>query len=353
VVERVSFALGEIAVRTKPDFFDCFLDILVDQTPFITVIIPFFQRRSGILRGALASVTAQSFAAFVLETIVVDDGSPIVASDEIDAFKKQYPDARIRVLKQENSGPNTARNTALAGIDPDTKIVAFLDSDDVWSHDHLERAHRALTSSTSCNAYFSNIRHLGADGPSEFERANRIVIENHPVISKHDDSLRSYKGDMIDQIMRANTIFMPTLVIKKELLGVRFEDGFRHGGGDYIYWLKLMQAGANFCFSTKVEVQCGSGVNMWYSNGWGSDGYLKRLTGESEFRALAMERYISNPDTKLLVVEQLRNLRRAVVFDTVHRLVRGKGLNFKELRQYRQRFGLGISDVFSALRSKF
>lgn len=325
----------------------------MNQQPFITVIIPFFQRKSGILAGALTSVLAQSIEPLVLEVIVVDDGSPVKANEELDAFKTQYPLARIRILNQSNSGPNTARNTALANISPETELVAFLDSDDAWSPNHLERANWALRTSTNFNAYFSNLRHLGAEGPPEFERAKRIALDHHPMIFESDESIRAFNGDMTDQIMRANTIFMPTLVIKKELFGVRFDDGFRHGGGDYIYWLKLIQGGAKFCFSTVVEVQCGSGINMWYSNGWGSDGYLKRLAGESEFRLRALEHYITNTHTKMLVETQLRELRRTVVFDALHRLMRGKPMQIGELRKYRQRFGLGISDVISALRSKF
>jgi succinoglycan biosynthesis protein ExoW len=288
----------------------------------------------------------------ILEIIIVDDASPVNASDELEAFKQLYPAAHIRILSQTNSGPNTARNAALAQLDPASQMVAFLDSDDAWSEDHLERASQVLRLSPHHNAYFSNLRHLGAEGPAEFERAKRLQIEQHPRIMDNDETFRSYEGDMIDQIMRANTIFMPTLVITRALFDVRFDDGFRHGGGDYIYWLKLIEGGARFCFSTQVEVQCGSGVNMWYSNGWGSDGYVKRITGESEFRSRALEKYITEPATKTLVAAQLKSLRETVVLDTIHRVVRRKPLDLQALKLYRARFGLGLFDVLRALRSK-
>jgi succinoglycan biosynthesis protein ExoW len=319
----------------------------------VTVIIPFFQREPGILGRALESVLNQTVGTDRIRVIVVDDGSPISADDEIADFVTRFPTLRVQVLRQENAGPNTARNTALDHVSSCTDLVAFLDSDDFWSIDHLERAHKALSHSSRSNAYFSNLRHLDADGPAEFERAQRIVVNQHPVIFDDDDTFRDYVGDMSDQVMRANTIFMPTLVISRPLFNVRFDDGFRHGGGDYIYWLKLITCGARFCFSTKTEVECGRGINMWYSNGWGTDGYLKRLAGETEFRSRAIELYLTNPMTITFVKLQLDGLRQAVILDTIHRARNGKSLRLAELIHYRNRYGLGPRSVVSALTSKF
>jgi succinoglycan biosynthesis protein ExoW len=319
----------------------------------VTVIIPFFQRERGIIGRALESVSSQTIGTERLHVIVVDDGSPVPAEDEIANFATRFPLLRVQILKQENAGPNTARNTALEHVGSTTDLVAFLDSDDCWSPDHLERAAKALSDSNRRSAYFSNLRHLGADGPAEFERAKRIVINDHPVIFVDDYTFRDYIGDMSDQVMRANTIFMPTLVISRPLFHVRFDDGFRHGGGDYIYWLKLIASGARFCFSTKIEVECGRGVNMWYSNGWGTDGYLKRLSGETEFRSRAVARYLTNPTTTKLVESQLDGLRQAVILDTIHRACNGKPLSLSELNEFRKRYGLGPRSVVTALLSKF
>jgi succinoglycan biosynthesis protein ExoW len=322
-------------------------------SPFVTVVIPFFQREPGIIKRALESVANQTIGTNLLHVIVVDDGSPVPAEGEIADFSAKFPMLRIQILTQSNSGPNTARNTALGRVGSNTDLVAFLDSDDSWSPDHLERAARALTHSTRSNAYFSNLRHLGADGPAEFERANRIVVSDHPTIFDDDSTLRDFSGDMSDQVMRANTIFMPTLVISKSLFHVRFDDGFRHGGGDYIYWLKLIASGAKFCFSTKVEVECGRGINMWYSNGWGTDGYLRRLSGETEFRSRAIERYLVDKNTVSHVKKQLEGLRQAVVLDAIHRFRNGNPLRVSELIEFRRRYGLGPKDFVLAFLSKF
>ena len=48
----------------------------------VAVVIPYFQRESGILAGALQSVSAQEVDAD-LSVIIVDDGSPVRAHDEL------------------------------------------------------------------------------------------------------------------------------------------------------------------------------------------------------------------------------------------------------------------------------
>ena len=50
----------------------------------VAVIIPYFQKRAGILHRALNSVLQQRLSADTrLEVIVVDDGSPVSARAEV------------------------------------------------------------------------------------------------------------------------------------------------------------------------------------------------------------------------------------------------------------------------------
>jgi glycosyltransferase involved in cell wall biosynthesis len=67
-----------------------------------------------------------------LEVIVVDDGS----TDATPAVLAAYGD-RIRVIRQKNSGVAVARNAGIAAARGE--YLAFLDSDDVWFPQKLER----------------------------------------------------------------------------------------------------------------------------------------------------------------------------------------------------------------------
>ncbi|OHV88847.1 glycosyltransferase family 2 protein [Mesorhizobium sp. ORS 3428] len=101
-----------------------------EAAPLITVITPTHNRRSQVIR-AVESVLAQTLTRF--EHIVVDDGS----TDGTAAGLAQIHDPRLIYVGAKWRGANAARN---AGIErARAPIVTFLDSDDVYLPDRLER----------------------------------------------------------------------------------------------------------------------------------------------------------------------------------------------------------------------
>lgn len=105
------------------------------MTPTVSVIIPLYNKSATIGR-TLASILGQTFTDF--EVIVVDDGSTDSGPQMVEAC----PDPRLRLVRQENAGPGAARNYGAelaAG-----QYVTFLDADDEWRPEFLERAVSAL-----------------------------------------------------------------------------------------------------------------------------------------------------------------------------------------------------------------
>ena len=97
----------------------------------VSVVIPAFNR-AGTVGRAIASVLRQTWKDF--ELIVVDDGS----SDDTAGVALGIGDPRIRVEGHEaNRGAAAARNTGILAARGD--YVAFLDSDDEWAAQKLER----------------------------------------------------------------------------------------------------------------------------------------------------------------------------------------------------------------------
>lgn len=102
----------------------------MNPAPLITVITPTHNRRSKVLR-AVESVLAQNLTRF--EHIVVDDGS----TDGTEAALAAIRDPRLIYVGAKWRGANAARN---AGIErARAPIVTFLDSDDVYLPNRLER----------------------------------------------------------------------------------------------------------------------------------------------------------------------------------------------------------------------
>lgn len=93
-----------------------------NQNPMVSVIIPTYNR-AWIVKESILSVLAQTFQDY--ELIVVDDGS----TDHTHAILDELQD-RIEVIHQKNSGVSAARNHGVAAAKG--KLIAFLDSDDLW-----------------------------------------------------------------------------------------------------------------------------------------------------------------------------------------------------------------------------
>lgn len=118
-----------------------FPPISAEMLPTISVVVPVYNRLD-LLKYAIESVLAQTQPA--TEVIVVDDGSTDGTGELLPRYIEENPTWRrcVRYFRQENQGPNVARNTALAYARGEW--LAFLDSDDLWLPQKLEWQFRCL-----------------------------------------------------------------------------------------------------------------------------------------------------------------------------------------------------------------
>lgn len=99
------------------------------MNPTVSVVMPTFNR-ANCIKESIDSALAQTSECF--EIVVVDDGSSDNTRAVVEAFG-----ARVRYVFQENSGVSAARN---AGVEIALgEWIAFLDSDDEWRSDKLEK----------------------------------------------------------------------------------------------------------------------------------------------------------------------------------------------------------------------
>lgn len=96
----------------------------------ISVIIPLYNKEHYIEK-TLQSVLSQTYQNW--EAIIIDDGSTDNSSSIVRATK----DPRVNFFQQENHGVSYTRNR---GINLSTgDFIAFLDADDEWMEDYLEK----------------------------------------------------------------------------------------------------------------------------------------------------------------------------------------------------------------------
>ena len=95
----------------------------------VSVVIPTYNRASQVIR-AIDSVLAQTYTDY--EIIVVDDGSTDKTRSMLEGQSH-----RVSYVYQDNAGPAAARNNGI--MRACGKWLAFLDSDDVWVPNKLQR----------------------------------------------------------------------------------------------------------------------------------------------------------------------------------------------------------------------
>ena len=109
----------------------------------VSVIMPCYNGER-YLEESIQCVLNQSYKD--IELIIVDDGS----TDNSKNIIKTYGE-RIKLFEQTNKGPYPARNL---GIQHSTgEFIAFLDADDYWTPDFIEKLYQALKPGNAALAY--------------------------------------------------------------------------------------------------------------------------------------------------------------------------------------------------------
>ncbi|WP_273069802.1 glycosyltransferase [Marinobacter sp. UBA2678] len=187
----------------------------------ISVITPTYNR-ARFLPAAVASVLSQTFGDF--ELIIVDDGSE---DNTPDVLKPFLADRRVRYVYQENQGQSHARNLALKQATGD--FIAFLDSDDVWARDKLEKQLAVFRAN-------SEVDIVHGDEATINEQGSVVSLQN----------MRRYSGRITRYLLADNSVSITTALVRRRC----FDEmgGFDTSVGvadDYELWLRFS---ARYCY---------------------------------------------------------------------------------------------------------
>ena len=127
----------------------------MSSDPLVSILMPVY-RREDYVGAAIASVLGQTLGDW--ELIVVDDGS----DDGTVAVVSDVADRRVRLLRQDHRGISAALNRALAAARG--RLVARLDSDDVWLPDMLATQVAALDRNPDAGLVYARGQGMDVDG---------------------------------------------------------------------------------------------------------------------------------------------------------------------------------------------
>lgn len=196
--------------------------------PLVTVIMPAFNAEQFI-EAALRSVIGQTVSDW--ELLVLDDCSQDGTCDIVERLAAE--DERITLLRNEtNQGVARTRNH---GLDlARGQYVAFLDSDDVWHSEKLEKQILKI-SKTGADLAFCSYAIVNSVG----EKAKRDYIV--------PDSI-DFSGLLKENVIGCSTVLLTGTVAQQ----YRFQTDFFHE--DYVLWLSLLEDGYKAVGCTEVLV---------------------------------------------------------------------------------------------------
>ncbi len=197
--------------------------------PKVSVIIPTYNR-SEYISETIDSVVAQTYKDF--EIIVVDDGS----TDNTKEVLAKYG-SKIKVIDQVNSERAIARNNGVQNSSGE--YIAFLDSDDLWLEDKLEKQVKILDEMKDVVLVYGQSLRID-EKSSDIKAAKR--------------QKEGYSGDAFEKLLIRNIITSPTPVLRKK----DFEkiDGFQTKYipyEDWEFWIRMSLLGKFYYISEPLS----------------------------------------------------------------------------------------------------
>ncbi|GAA2998734.1 hypothetical protein JCM13580A_41210 [Streptomyces drozdowiczii] len=131
---------------------------MLNMPPRLSVVVPVYNVED-FLTDCLKSLAAQTLTD--LQVVMVDDGS----TDGSAALAAEFAaaDDRFELVRQENGGLGHARNTGVRNCDPESRYLAFCDSDDIIPPNAYELLVESLEE-TGSDLASGNVLRLRANG---------------------------------------------------------------------------------------------------------------------------------------------------------------------------------------------
>jgi len=184
--------------------------------PRVSVVIPAYNAEAFIAE-AIESVLEQTFRDF--ELIVVNDGSTDSTGEIIERYSE-----RVRCIHQQNRGPSEARNRGIR--ETDSEFVAFLDADDTWRADKLQKQVATAQGEPELGLVYSDAVLIDQEGTpiGAFRR-------------------RPPRADALEYMLLYNPVVMSTAFVRRECFQ---RVGMFHpeptGCEDWHMWIRIASA---------------------------------------------------------------------------------------------------------------
>jgi len=190
--------------------------------PLVSILTPAYNSSKYIL-DTIRSAKEQTYSNW--EMLIVDDAS----SDDTYALAASVVDSRIKITQSDkNLGAAGARNLALNQASG--RFIAYLDADDIWMPDKLEKQVRFML-----------------DGGIGFSCVSYEIIDGagNPLGKKvYTKEKLDYRGCLLNNRISTLSVMVDLQIVEKPLLQMPL--GLKIGE-DLVTWLQILKKG-HFCY---------------------------------------------------------------------------------------------------------
>lgn len=200
----------------------------------VSIVIPTYNRGHFITR-ALNSVLSQNIPDY--EIIIVDDRSLDNTQSVIKQYSELHKEVEIRYfLNNGEKGPSAARNVGIKNAKG--SFIAFLDSDDEWVPNHLEKSLYYL------EKYCTQVDLVTANPLRKNQLTNEVYKEDILHLSEYDykrieEGFLFNPKTLFETALTKRIITTQTLVAKSNLIKTTLFDEELIWGEDNMYMLTL------------------------------------------------------------------------------------------------------------------
>lgn len=206
------------------------------MTPLISIITPAYNAEK-YLAETIESVLQQTYSNW--ELLITNDGSTDKTAEIIQQYESK--DKRIRSFYQENGKQGKARNLAIKHAQG--KYLAFIDADDLWAENKLEKQLAVLEQNPEIDIVFTN-------GISFRGDINHVVQTTNARGGKYD-----YK-EMLEKVLMGKAFPNLSVMLRKDKLtdlGGFCEIPKVQNAEDQQMWMRMIEAGSQvYCVTENL-----------------------------------------------------------------------------------------------------
>ncbi|MDR0234807.1 glycosyltransferase family A protein [Acinetobacter sp.] len=259
-----------------------------ENSLLISVIIPMFNASKTIVR-ALDSIKNQTLECG-FEVLVVNDGSKDNSKEIVEKYISENKEFKVILIDKPNGGVSTARNAGLSASRGD--LIAFLDSDDEWFSDKLDKQKKILDMNPEIDLLGCAFDGLHFDNLSE---GHLMEIEVDHLIFKN--------------YFQPSTVIMKRTIFEK----IGYFDEKQKYAEEGNYFIRIADKFNCFFCNMKV-INYGDGKSGFGASGLSANlkemhrGFIKNLKFAYSNDLINLGQYVL-----ARIVEQLKYMRRIVI----------------------------------------